>query len=252
MTATTAAAAPTPTTPQLSPPPSPSTSTSRRRRASISAPDTLTTMENATGGSGNDLVVGNALGNVLVGGAGNDQLNGNAGADTMSGGSGNDTYNVDNAGDVVTEAAGQGNDRVLATVSYTLDCRLGGRDPAVAVGCRPDAHRQRVQQRGDWRSRRRHPGRGGGQRHADRQWRQRQPGRWARQRRAERRCRCRHHGWRRRQRHLQRRQRRRRGDRGSGSGQRHGPGHRQLHSDCRLGGRDPAVAVGCRPDAHRQ
>ena len=104
--------------------------------------DVVLNMENAIGGAGNDLVVGNALGNVLVGGAGNDQLNGNG--------------------------------------------------------------------------------------------------------------RRRHHVGRCRQRHLQRRQRRRRGERGSGPGQRPGPGHRQLHSDCRLGDRDPAVAVGCRPDAHRQ
>ena len=66
--------------------------------------DVVLNAENAIGGAGNDLVVGNALGNVLIGGAGNDQLQGNGGADTMSGGAGNDTYNVDNAGDVVNEA----------------------------------------------------------------------------------------------------------------------------------------------------
>ena len=104
--------------------------------------DTLTTMENATGGSGNDLVVGNALGNVLVGGAGNDQLNGNGGADTMSGGSGNDTYNVDNASDVVTEAVGPGQRQGPGHRQLHSGGRLGDRDPAVAVGSRPDAHRQ--------------------------------------------------------------------------------------------------------------
>ena len=42
------------------------------------------TIENATGGAGNDTLVGNAAENVLTGGPGADQLNGGAGSDTAS------------------------------------------------------------------------------------------------------------------------------------------------------------------------
>ena len=50
------------------------------------------TIENAIGGSGNDLLVGNAAANVLKGGAGNDVLYGGGGADKLSGGAGADTF----------------------------------------------------------------------------------------------------------------------------------------------------------------
>src|SRR5262245_27972177 len=49
-----------------------------------------------------------------------DTINGGAGADEMSGLGGNDTYFVDNPDDVVIEGAGEGNDRIKSSVSYTL------------------------------------------------------------------------------------------------------------------------------------
>jgi serralysin len=49
------------------------------------------TIENAAGGSGNDMLSGNAVANRLDGGAGNDTLSGGAGNDTLSGGAGVDT-----------------------------------------------------------------------------------------------------------------------------------------------------------------
>jgi serralysin len=50
------------------------------------------TLENAIGGSGNDLLIGNAAANGLEGGAGNDILYGAGGGDSLWGGAGADTF----------------------------------------------------------------------------------------------------------------------------------------------------------------
>ncbi len=82
--------------------------------------NTASLIENATGGSGNDTIVGNSVANTLSGRNGNDTLNGGAGADHMWGGSGNDTYIVDNSGDVVDETGGTGIDNVQSSITFSL------------------------------------------------------------------------------------------------------------------------------------
>ena len=70
--------------------------------------DLRSLIENAIGGTGNDLLTGNQAANQLEGRNGNDTLDGGLGADTLIGGKGNDTYVIDNDSDVVIELAGEG------------------------------------------------------------------------------------------------------------------------------------------------
>jgi Ca2+-binding RTX toxin-like protein len=72
------------------------------------------------GNAGDNILMGGGGNDGLVGNGGNDVLNGGAGVDSTNGGAGDDFHFVDNAGDVVIEAAGEGNDRVFASVSYVL------------------------------------------------------------------------------------------------------------------------------------
>ena len=86
--------------------------------------DTLSAFENLTGSHFDNVLTGSAQANVIVSFEGNDTLDGGAGADTLIGGAGNDSYVVDNAGDDVTEAAGEGADTVLSSISYTLGANV--------------------------------------------------------------------------------------------------------------------------------
>ncbi|MEP3427187.1 MAG: M10 family metallopeptidase, partial [Roseibium sp.] len=86
--------------------------------------DTRSLIENAKGGSGNDVLIGNSANNRLEGGAGNDTLHGGAGDDTLIGGAGDDIYYVDNV-DMVTEILDNGMDTIVSSlsnvsISYTL------------------------------------------------------------------------------------------------------------------------------------
>ena len=53
--------------------------------------DPRSLIENAIGGSGNDILIGNQANNALIGGPGNDTLSGGIGNDFLNGGPGNDT-----------------------------------------------------------------------------------------------------------------------------------------------------------------
>lgn len=86
-------------------------------------------IENATSGSGDDLLQGNDADNTLdgkqgsdtlIGGGGEDRLIGGGGADRMEGGLDNDVYVVGAAGDVVIELDGEGLDTVQSQVTHAL------------------------------------------------------------------------------------------------------------------------------------
>ncbi len=94
----------------------------------------LAGQDNLFGGLGDDSLNGGNDADVLNGGFGNDTLNGGTGQDSMFGNQGNDLYLVDSTGDVVTETWNQGQDTVIAFVSYALTGSASGVEDLTLVG----------------------------------------------------------------------------------------------------------------------
>lgn len=89
--------------------------------------DVLLSIENATGGAGNDTIGGSDVANVLNGGsAGDDILNGLAGDDILRGGTGNDT--MDGGADHDTLEGGAGDDSINGGTGYDTLVLQGNRD----------------------------------------------------------------------------------------------------------------------------
>ncbi len=86
-----------------------------------------TVIENAYGGSGNDIIIGNSVRNILRGNAGNDDLSGAGGDDVLVGGDGDDIlrggagddWMVGNAGRD-TIAGGGGNDTLIGSGGFDI------------------------------------------------------------------------------------------------------------------------------------
>ncbi len=114
--------------------------------------DTLINVENIVGGTGNNVLRGNAVANVLSGQggndlidgrAGNDEINGNNGADTLLGGTGNDKFTTegnDSASDFVDGGAGIDVidytflNLVVGAAGVNVDLRLTGAQDTGAAG----------------------------------------------------------------------------------------------------------------------
>jgi RTX toxins and related Ca2+-binding proteins len=70
-------------------------------------------IENASGGSGDDVMTGNEFSNVISGGLGADIIYGGSGADRLSGGGGDDELSGGNDADTFIIYAGDGQDRII-------------------------------------------------------------------------------------------------------------------------------------------
>ena len=93
-------------------------------RVSQTAMLLLSSIENVTGGSGNDTLIGNDASNVLNGGAGADTIRGGNGNDTVIGGSGNDILSGGSGDDVFVFRPGFGHDRI-ASPAGSADFQVG-------------------------------------------------------------------------------------------------------------------------------
>ena len=86
----------------------------------------VTRIQNITGGSGNDTLIGDNAVNVIIGNDGDDTITGNGGNDALSGGLGNDTFIFANGWGIDTLVDAGGTDTLdFGTATATLNFRHG-------------------------------------------------------------------------------------------------------------------------------
>jgi len=89
------------------------------------------TIENATGGGGNDTLTGNGVGNLLKGRGGNDALDGLGGSDTLEGGAGSDSLEGGAGNDQID--GGGGSDRAIFSNALSAYSFVLGGDTSTTV-----------------------------------------------------------------------------------------------------------------------
>lgn len=93
-----------------------------------------THIENATGGHGNDTLIGSNGANVLNGGSGDDVLTGGGGADKLTGGPGHDTFVFNAASDSTSAHFDKITDYDARNDRFDLWFKLAALDPHVTSG----------------------------------------------------------------------------------------------------------------------
>ena len=92
-------------------------------------------IENATGGAGNDSIIGNSADNNLRGNEGADSLNGGLGLDVLTGGLGQDTFQIQPGnGNAVVMDFTDGEDKIMVTASVVVTIRVIGNDTELLSG----------------------------------------------------------------------------------------------------------------------
>jgi Ca2+-binding RTX toxin-like protein len=95
--------------------------------------DTLSSIENLTGGAFDDLLTGNGAANVLDGGTGHDSLDGGSGNDLLDGGAGDDLLNGNTGTDTASYASAEAGVTVNLNLAGTQDTGGAGLDTLTAI-----------------------------------------------------------------------------------------------------------------------